>query len=284
MHRLQNKTRLKTIARQSGTFKAQGNEIMLYGVIGSYWEDLDAQKIVKTIKEMTGDITVKINSPGGDVFDGIAIMNALKEHSKDGKGKVSIVVDALAASIASVIATAGDELIMSEGSYLMIHNPWTIALGDAAELEQVAGVLRQIGGSIAKIYARKTGKEAEEMQALMDAETWIDAQAAVEMKLADRAEGVEAASVENFDLTVFNNVPEPLRAAAKINKPSTVRDLERVLHNSGYSRAEAKAVAAAGFGALKQRDAGEEFDSEKLLAALENRDKAFKTKTAGENS
>lgn len=277
MHRLQNKTRLKTIARQAGTFKAQGNEIMLYGVIGSYWEDLDAQKIVKAIKDMKGDITVKVNSPGGDVFDGIAIMNALKDHSKDGKGKVTIIVDALAASIASVIATAGDELIMSEGSYLMIHNPWTIALGDAAEFEQIAGVLRQIGGSIAHIYARKTGKEATEMQTLMDAETWIDAATAIEMGFADKAEGVESASVENFDLTVFNNVPEPLRAAAHAGKPSTVRDLERVLHNNGYSRAEAKAVAAAGFGALKQRDAGEEFDSEKLLAALKNRDKAFKT-------
>jgi len=140
MHRLQNKTRLKTIARQAGTFKAQGNEIMLYGVIGSYWEDLDAQKIVKAIKEMKGDITVKVNSPGGDVFDGIAIMNALKDHSKDGKGKITIVVDALAASIASVIAMAADELVMSEGSYLMIHNPWTIALGDATEVEQIAGV------------------------------------------------------------------------------------------------------------------------------------------------
>ena len=277
MHRLQNKTRLKTIARQAGTFKAQGNEIMLYGVIGSYWEDLDAQKIVKAIKEMKGDITVKVNSPGGDVFDGIAIMNALKDHSKDGKGKITIVVDALAASIASVIAMAADELVMSEGSYLMIHNPWTIALGDAAEFEQIAGVLRQIGGSIAQIYARKTGKEAAEMQTMMDAETWIDAAKAVEMGFADKAEGVEAAGVENFDLTVFNNVPEPLRAAAHAGKPSTVRDLERVLHNNGYSRAEAKAVAAAGFGALNQRDAGEEIGSEKLLAALENRDKAFKT-------
>ena len=281
---MNNRLKFKSLVRQKSEVKAQGNELMLYGAIGNYFDEIDGKRTVEQINAMTGDITVRVNSPGGDVFDGIAIMNALKEHSKDGKGKVTIVVDALAASIASVIATAGDELIMSEGSYLMIHNPWTIALGDAAEFEQVAGVLRQIGGSIAKIYARKTGKEVEEMQALMDAETWIDAQAAVEMKLADKAEGVEPASVENFDLTVFNNVPEPLRAAAKINKPSTVRDLERILHNSGYSRAEAKAVAAAGFGALKQRDAGEEFDSEKLLAALENRDKAFKTKTAGENS
>lgn len=277
MHRLQNKTRLKTIARQTGTFKAQGNEIMLYGVIGDYWDDLDGQKIVKAIKELKGDITVRLNSPGGDVFDGIAIMNALKDHSKDGKGKVTIIVDALAASIASVIAMAADELIMSEGSYLMIHNPWTIAMGDAAEFEKVAGVLRQIGGSIAKIYAVKTGEEAAILQGMMDAETWIDAEKAVSMGFADKADGIEAGGVENFDLTVFDNVPEPLRAAAKLGKPSTVRDLEKVLHNNGYSRAEAKAVASAGFGALNQRDAGAEISSEKLLAALENRDKAFKT-------
>ncbi len=77
------------------------------------------------------------------------------------------------------------------------------------------------------------------------------------------------ATVENFDLTVFNNVPEPLKIAAKAGRPSTIRDLEKVLHNAGFSRTEARAVASAGFGALTQRDAGEEFDSAKLLAAIE---------------
>jgi ATP-dependent Clp protease, protease subunit len=180
------KLRLKALVRQKSEVKAQGNELMLYGAIGSYWDEIDGKKTVEQISQMKGDITVRVNSPGGDVFDGIAIMNALKAHD----GKITVVVEALAASIASVIAIgAADELVMSEGAYLMIHNPWTIAIGDAAEFEHTAGVLRQIAGTIADIYARKSGKSKEDMQALMDAETWMDASASLEIGFADKADG-----------------------------------------------------------------------------------------------
>ncbi len=273
---MNNKLRLKTLARQKSEIKAQGNELMLYGAIGSYYDELDGKRIVEQIGAMTGDITVRVNSPGGDVFDGIAIMNALKKHGEE-KGKVTVVVEALAASIASVIAIgAADELVMSEGSYLMIHNPWTIAIGNAAEFEQVAGVLRQLAGTLAGIYARKSGKTKEEMQVLMDAETWIDSAKALELGFADKAEGEEAASVENFDLSMFDNVPETLRIAAKGTKPTTIRDFEKILRNAGFSRSEARAVASNGFGALNQREADEEIDSAKLLAALETAKKTFK--------
>ncbi len=273
---MNNKLRLKTLARQKSEIKAQGNELMLYGAIGSYYDELDGKRIVEQIGAMTGDITVRVNSPGGDVFDGIAIMNALKKHGEE-KGKVTVVVEALAASIASVIAIgAADELVMSEGSYLMIHNPWTIAIGNAAEFEQVAGVLRQLAGTLAGIYARKSGKTKEEMQVLMDAETWIDSAKALELGFADKAEGEEAASVENFDLSMFNNVPETLRIAAKGTKPTTIRDFEKILRNAGFSRSEARAVASNGFGALNQREADEEIDSAKLLAALETAKQTFK--------
>lgn len=268
------KQRFKTLARQSGTFKAQGNEIMLYGAIGDYFDELTAQKIVNQIKNMSGDITVRVNSPGGDVFDGIAIMNALKAHS----GKVTVVVEALAASIASVIAMAGQELVMLEGSFLMIHNPWCFALGDAEELRQIAGVLDQVGDSLAGIYARKTGKTVDEIKALMSAETWMSAEDAVELGFADSLETEKAAEIENFDLSAFNNVPDTLKIAAKAAKPATVRDFERALHNLGFSRAEAKAVASGGFGVLDQRDAETEDNSAKLLAALENRTKMLERK------
>lgn len=273
---MNNKLRLKTLARQKSEIKAQGNELMLYGAIGSYYDELDGKKIVEQIGAMTGNITVRVNSPGGDVFDGIAIMNALKKHGEE-KGKVTVVVEALAASIASVIAIgAADELVMSEGSYLMVHNPWTIAIGDATEFEQVAGVLRQLAGTLAGIYARKSGKSKEEMQALMDAETWIDSAKALELGFADKAEGEEAASVENFDLSMFDNVPETLRIAAKGTKPTTIRDFEKILRNAGFSRSEARAVASNGFGALNQREADEEIDSAKLLAAIETAKQTFK--------
>jgi len=274
---MSNKLRLKALARQKSAVKAQGNELMLYGTIGSYYDELDGKKIVEQIKAMTGNITVRVNSPGGDVFDGIAIMNALKDHGKE-KGSVTVIVEALAASIASVIAVgAADELVMSEGAYLMIHNPWTIAIGDAAEFEHTAGVLRQIAGTIADIYARKSGKSKEDMQALMDAETWMDAAASLEIGFADKAEGEEPASVENFDLSMFDKVPEELRIAAKGAKPTTIRDFEKILRNAGFSRSEARAVASNGFGALDQREAEtEKIDSARLLAALETAKQTLK--------
>src|SRR5574343_647063 len=110
---MNNRLKLKSLARQKSEMKAQGNELMLYGAIGSYFDEIDGKRTVEQINAMTGDITVRVNSPGGDVFDGIAIMNALKAHGEK-KGKVTVIVEALAASIASVIAIgAADELIMS---------------------------------------------------------------------------------------------------------------------------------------------------------------------------
>lgn len=273
---MNNRLKLKSLSRQKSEAKAQGNELMLYGAIGSYFDELDGKRTVEQINAMTGDITVRVNSPGGDVFDGIAIMNALKTHGEK-KGKVTVIVEALAASIASVIAIgAADELVMSEGSYLMIHNPWTIAIGDAAEFEHTAGVLRQLAGTIADIYARKSGKSKEDMQVLMDAETWMDAAASLEIGFADKADGEEHSVASAFDLSVFKNVPEDLRIAAKGAKPTTIRDFEKILRNAGFSRSEARAVASNGFGALDQREAEEEMDSAKLLAALETAKQTLK--------
>lgn len=274
---MKNKLRLKATLRQRGNFRAEGNEIMLYGVIGSYYDDLYGKKVVNAIKAMKGDISVRVNSPGGDVFDGMAIANALREHD----GKVTVHVDALAASIASIIAMAGSEIIMHDESFLMIHNPWTVATGDASELRKSAAILDKVAESMADIYAKKTGMERKDVFSLMDAETWFTAEEAVAAKFADFAgeapseEETALAALAEFDLSVFDRVPESLKIAAKANKPQTVRELEKVLHNIGFSRAEAKAVASAGLAALERRDAGLEEDSARLLAALENRKKAM---------
>jgi ATP-dependent Clp protease, protease subunit len=274
---MKNKLRLKATLRQRGNFRAEGNEIMLYGVIGSYYDDLDGKKVVDAIKAMKGDISVRVNSPGGDVFDGIAIANALREHD----GKVTVHVDALAASIASIIAMAGSEIVMCDGSFLMIHNPWTVAMGDASEFRKSAAILDKVAESMADIYAKKTGMERKDVFSLMDAETWFTAEEAVAAKFADFAgeapseEETALAALAEFDLSVFDRVPESLKIAAKANKPQTVRELEKVLHNIGFSRAEAKAVASAGLAALERRDAGSDEDSARLLAALENRKKAM---------
>lgn len=128
-----------------------------------------------------GDVTVYINSPGGDVFAGAEIYNALREH----KGKVTVKVTGIAASAASVIAMAGDEVLMSPVSYMMMHDPWTFAAGNAREMEHQAEVLREIGEGLIVAYTHKTGKSREEIAGMLAAETYMNAQRCVEEGFAD---------------------------------------------------------------------------------------------------
>ena len=126
----------------------------LYGVVGGFWGDIVAADVVREIRDLdVAELHVYINSPGGDVYDGIAIRNALRQHS----ATVVVHVDGLAASAASFIAAAGDEVIMGENSELMIHDAWTIALGNADELRTVADDLDRISDNIAGMYAEKAG-------------------------------------------------------------------------------------------------------------------------------
>lgn len=128
-----------------------------------------------------GDVVVHINSPGGDVFAGAAIYSALRSH----KGNVTVQIVGIAASAASVIAMAGDEVLISPVAYMMIHNPWTMAQGDAHEMEHQAEILREIGNGLVAAYAQKTGLETDEIQRLLDAETYMNAETAVELGFAD---------------------------------------------------------------------------------------------------
>ena len=169
--------------------------LRLYGEIGGYFEDgVGAKDFGKVLDGLGGnDLTMYINSDGGDVFDGLAIYNQLRRY----KGDVKIVVDSLAASIASVIAMAADELVMMPQSFLMIHNPWTAAMGDAAEFRGVADLLDLIGGQIADIYATRSGQTQSRFLDLMSGETWLTASDAMEMGLADRIEGDDDMDVAN---------------------------------------------------------------------------------------
>ena len=161
----------------------------------------------------------------------------------------------------------------------MIHNPWTVAIGDAKEFEHMAGVLTQLGGTLADIYSKKTGKDKAEIQDLMNAETWLDAKTAVEIGLADKTDTPIEEGIEDFDLSVFNNVPDSLRISAKVAKPTTIRDFENFLHSAGYSRSESKLLASDGFSSLSSRDVEKGIDSEKLLAAIADTKKIFKQET-----
>lgn len=132
-----------------------------------------------------GDVVVRINSPGGDVLAGTEIYNALREHSTSGKGRVTVHVTALAASAASVVAMAGDEILMNPTAYMMIHNPWSMTAGNADDLRQLADQLDEIGEGIIEAYRLKTGKSRAKLKELMDAETYMSAPTAIREGFAD---------------------------------------------------------------------------------------------------
>lgn len=156
-------------------------ELTIYEQIGQdWWSDsgVTASTITESLKNagVFNRIQVRINSPGGDVFEGIAIYNILRSQKKP----VDVFVDGIAASAASVIAMAGDTIIMGTAAMMMIHNAWTIAVGDSREMRKTADLLDAIGASIGECYTKKSGKTAEQVQAIMDAETWMSGQQCVD--------------------------------------------------------------------------------------------------------
>ena len=138
------------------------------------------------------NVIVRINSPGGDVMAGAEIYSALKEHSLNGHGRVRVEITALAASAASVIAMAGDEIAMYPTSYMMIHNPWSIAIGDAKEMRKTARTLDVISEGLINAYQQRTGKSRDELKRMLENETWMSAGTAVEQGFADEVIGAGA--------------------------------------------------------------------------------------------
>jgi ATP-dependent Clp protease protease subunit len=162
------------------------NELILDGVIASesWWEDEVTPKMFREeLEKHQGNVVVRLNSPGGDVFAGVAIYNMLNEHN----GEVTIKVDGIAASIASLIAMAGDKIVMLPGSMMMVHLPWTFAAGNADDLAQVVESLEKCGESMVPIYVARTGLSEERINELLKAETWMTAEDAVELGFADEA-------------------------------------------------------------------------------------------------
>lgn len=139
------------------------------------------------------DITVWINSPGGDVYAASSIYTSLKEH----KGKVTVKVDGYACSAASVIAMAGDEILMSPTSIIMIHNPWGAFAGEAADMRHAAEILDQVKETILNAYQLKTKKSRSKISQMMDEETWMSSTTAIKEGFADNVLYKEEASVEN---------------------------------------------------------------------------------------
>jgi ATP-dependent Clp protease protease subunit len=217
-------------------------EIKIYGDIGGGWwdEGITAESIANEIDALDVDeLNVRINSGGGLVFEGIAIYNAFARHSAN----VIMHIDGIAASIASVIAMAGDEIRISEGSHLMIHKPWSGVMGDATAMRKEADVLDTLEAGLIDIYVARTESKRADVQAWVDGETWFLGQAAVDAGFADvmvPAKTKKAAS--SALLNLFKKTPQNLLAAARAPE---IREFETFLRDGeGLSNAQAKRIAA----------------------------------------
>lgn len=181
--------------------KASEADVYVYDEIG-FW-GTTASDFAATLRDLdVKHINMHLNSPGGEVFDGVAIYNTIVNH----KATVTVFVDGLAASAASFIAQAGDEIIMGKGSTMMIHDASGLAWGNASEMRDTADILDGLSQTIATLYTARAGGTDDEWRALMKAETWYNAAEAVEAGLADKVGGdlVEEPAEDRWNLSVFN--------------------------------------------------------------------------------
>lgn len=214
--------------------QAQGDsaEILIYEEIGaSFWGGgVDPKQFALDLKAM-GDIkilNVRLNSPGGDVFDGVTIYNQLVNHS----ATVNVYVDGLAASAASLVAMAGDTIYMADNAMMMIHNAWGAIAGDSNDLRTFADTLQKVSETMCGTYAKRSGMKAADVQKYMDKTTWFNAQECVDEGLADeiaQPTDANASAKVIFDLSHFKNVPkgivqQPAASASPIAPPDFYRE------------------------------------------------------------
>jgi ATP-dependent Clp endopeptidase proteolytic subunit ClpP len=235
--------------------KSEKAEIWIYEEIGGdFWGEggITAKSFQKELAEIkASQIDMHINSPGGLVFDGITIYNLLKNHPAN----ITTYIDGLAASIASVIALAGNKVIMAENALFMAHTASGMVMGTADDMRDFAEKLDKVNGAIATTYITKTGKDESEIKAIMAAETWMTADEALEAGFIDEVSGeMDMAACAKFIPVMqkagFQHIPEGI--AAKKEKP-TAREAEKALRDVGFNQKQAKAILAEGL--RDQRDA-----------------------------
>lgn len=191
---------------------AQGDEATLYLYDAIVASEADAacfggvvaDALAKEIRGLqAATVHLRINSPGGDVFGGQVIAQAIR----DTKAKVIAHVDGLAASAATIVATAADEIVMAKGSMYMVHRAWSFAVGNTNDMMDAAALLEKVDGNLAAQYAERTGESTEDMLAVMDAETWFTAEEAVEAKFVDRIAEDAPKNNAKWDLSAYANAP-----------------------------------------------------------------------------
>jgi ATP-dependent protease ClpP protease subunit len=202
------------------TIRARGTgaEVAIYDEIGAH--GVSAKGFLAELGALPEGtpIDLRLNSPGGSVFDAVAIHNAIRRHA----GTVTVWIDGIAASAASYVAMAGDEIVMPENAFLMIHDPAGLVMGTAADMRAMAEALDKVGDSLAAGYAAKSGRPGDEIAALMAAETWLDATEALALGFADRlAEPMRIAA--SFDTQRFRNAPPALVEAIEAASEGDVK-------------------------------------------------------------
>lgn len=245
-------------------------DLYIYDEISSWW-GVSANDFVRDLNEISAStINLYINSPGGSVFEGYAIYSALVRYADKNKATINVIVDGWAASIASVIAMAGDHIKIGAHASFMVHEPWSFAIGTADDMRDEADVLDDLEASIIDIYEARTGGDRAELEKWVEAETWFKGQAAVDAGFADeviplktkkeddeedKAKAKPAASNDaDYFSAIFPNMPDDVRAALTNqpandgNKvPKTLREFKDFLRSNGFSGKQADAIAGHGF-------------------------------------
>jgi ATP-dependent Clp endopeptidase proteolytic subunit ClpP len=184
-------------------------EVFIYDEIGGF--GVTSGDFLNDLRGIEGDVKLHLNSPGGDVFDGLTIYQALKSRA----GETTVVVDGLAASIASVIAMGADKVVMAPKATMMIHEGWTAAIGNSADMRKLADLLDKTSANIASVYADKAGGTVEFWRDRMRDETWYSADEAMEAGLIDEVEGKVNRKRDDFDLSMYahagrDKAPDPV--------------------------------------------------------------------------
>lgn len=238
---------------------ASGVVITIFDVIG--W-DVTASAVARNLKE-AGDrpVTLEINSPGGDYFEGVAIYNVLRGHSQP----VTAQVLGIAASAASIITMGAHRIEMARNAQIMIHNAWAVTAGGAEEMEAAAELLRNVNAASADVYARRTGQPLAKVVAMMAAETFLPAGNAIALGMADALLARDA---------------EPQLALANRDHPSSRRELEVALRSGArLSKAAAAKVAAGGWDALSGKELNVDLDA--VAARVVSQTDAFRRSFGG---
>lgn len=232
--------RFEVVAKKNDA--ADEAEIYLYDAIvddeieAEWWGGVAPQAFIRELKGISAaTIHLRINSPGGSVFAARAIEQALREH----KAKVVVHIDGLAASAATFIAMAGDEIAMSKGALFMIHKAWGVTWGNADDLRAQAELLDKIDGTLVQTYADRTGQKSAQIADWMAAETWFTANEAVEHKFADRVAEDAPKAQAAWNLNAFAKAPqaEPPKDEAPANEPTFATEDHRIRQQQRLLRA-----------------------------------------------